>query len=203
MHTAVIVAAVAIAVSLGAIAYLRRNTKPRPCVNCGDPSRFGFSKEAESSAADIARLCLNCLKPKLADDYARYEARALVVEPNANFPCYVFQPSSRWRNERLMQVTVQLLSKMEPTCHFCGTKSNFLLVTSHGLSEDKQDQISADGISETLLQSGNPTALFRLRPLLCRSDLYEHRKSKPHISRSVWPSLGRWLCLAHGLLSFQ
>jgi len=156
MHTFLLVGVGGVIVAaLGVIAYLRRHGKTRPCVSCGAPSRFGFSNHAESAMEDIARLCLNCLKMKLADDYTRFRARALVIEPAANLPCYVFQPSSEWKDRKLAQETDKLLSKMETTCHQCGAKANFLWLTSNGLTKDNAKNMFTKGVLETLLQWGN------------------------------------------------
>jgi hypothetical protein len=54
--------------------------------------------------SDISPLCLNCLRTKLADDYAQFSVRALVIEPAANLPCYVFQPSSKWKDRKLADI---------------------------------------------------------------------------------------------------
>jgi hypothetical protein len=156
MHTSLLVGVGGVIVTaLGVIAYLRRHGKTRRCVNCGAPSRFGFSNHAESAMEDIARLCLNCLKTKLADDYTRFSAHALVIEPAANLPCYVFQPSSKWKDRKLVQETGKLLSKMETACHQCGAKANFLWLTSNGLTEDNAENMFTEGVSETLLRWGN------------------------------------------------
>jgi hypothetical protein len=156
MHTLLLVGVgVGIVVALGMTAYLRRHGKNRPCVNCGAPSRFGFSNHAESAMEDIARLCLNCLKKNLADDYTRFSAHALVIEPAANLPCYVFQPSRKWKDRKLVQETGELLSKMETACHQCGAKANFLWLTSNGLTEDNAENMFTEGVSETLLRWGN------------------------------------------------
>jgi hypothetical protein len=144
-----------IVVVLGVITYLRSHGKVRPCVNCGAPSRFGFSNHAESAMKDISRLCLNCLKTKLADDYTQFRAHALVIEPAANLPCYVFQPSSNWKDRKLVEETDNLLSKMETSCHRCGAKANFLWLTSNGLTEDNAENLFTAGVPETLLRWGN------------------------------------------------
>ena len=156
MHTLLVVGVGGVIVAaVGVIAYLRRHRKTLPCVNCGAPSRFGFSNHAESAMKDISPLCLNCLKTKLADDYAQFSARALVVEPAANFPCYVFQPSSKWKDRKLAEETGIVLSNMEKDCHQCGAKANFLWVTSNGLVANNAEKIITDGVSETLLRWGN------------------------------------------------
>jgi hypothetical protein len=156
MHTLLLVGVGGVILAaLGLIAYLRRHGRTRPCVNCGAPSRFGFSNHAESAMKDIARLCLNCLKTKLADDYTQFGAHALVIEPAANLPCYVFQPSSKWRDLKLVEETSKLLSKMKTTCLHCGAKANFLWLTSNGLKEDNAENMFTEGVSETLLRWGN------------------------------------------------
>jgi hypothetical protein len=67
MHTLLLAGLGAvIIVVLWTIAYVRRHRKPASCVNCGAPSGFGYSTQAESAMKDITRLCLNCLKAKLA-----------------------------------------------------------------------------------------------------------------------------------------
>jgi hypothetical protein len=104
---------------------------------------------------DIASVCLNCLKTKLATDYGQFGARALVIEPAATLPCYVFQPSTKWKGHKLAEETEKLVSKMELACHHCGAKANFLWLTSNGLAENNVDKLLAAGISETLLRWGN------------------------------------------------
>lgn len=137
------------------IAYVSRHRKPAFCVNCGAPSGFGYSIQAESAMKDITRLCLNCLKAKLANDYEQFGARALVIDPAANLPCYVFQPGSKWKDCRLMEDAGALLSRMQDSCHHCGAKANFLWLTSSGLQLNNQDKLFSEGLSETLLQWGN------------------------------------------------
>jgi len=146
---AIIIAAVLIVASVG------RRSKGEACVSCGAPSRFGYSIRAESDLKDVVRLCLTCLKTKLAADYQRFGARALVIEPTAALPCYVFQPSGKWKGRKLVEEAAALLSKMENSCHRCSGKANFLWLTSKGLQVDNQDRLFAEGVSETLLRWGN------------------------------------------------
>jgi hypothetical protein len=104
---------------------------------------------------DISRVCLNCLKTKLTDAYSQFEARALVIEPAANFPCYVFQPTSKWNDQKLGEEVGILLSKMGKTCHHCGADANFLWLTSHGLLENNAEKVLAEGVSATLVRWEN------------------------------------------------
>lgn len=147
--------AASIVAALGVIAFLRSRRRPRSCANCGAQSLFGYSTRAESAMKDITPLCLNCLKIKLAEDYANFGGRALVIGPAANFPCYVFQPNSKWREFRLVEETSTFLSKMENTCRNCGASAQFLWLTSNGLVENNSEKLFGAGISETLLRWGN------------------------------------------------
>ena len=147
--------AAAILAALGVTAFLLRRRRPRSCANCGAQSLFGYSPRAESPMKDITPLCLNCLKVKLEEDYANFRGRALVIGPAANFPCYVFQPGSKWKDFKLVEETVTFLSKMENTCRHCGATAHFLWLTSNGLAENNAEKLFGAGISETLLRWGN------------------------------------------------
>jgi len=129
--------------------------RPASCVECGSPSEFGYSLHAETDWKDISRMCRNCLRARLATDYLHFDKRALVIEPAANFPCYVFQPSSRWGDNRLVREARDLLSRMQNSCGRCGARANFLWIASSGLQPDKQDEFFSKGIEETLLRWGN------------------------------------------------
>jgi hypothetical protein len=135
--------------------YLRRRRSRAKCSSCGAASLFGYSRQAESNASDIVRFCLTCLIAKLSEDYRIYSARALVVEPAANFPCYVFQLQSKWPDPNFSQDLSGLLANIERTCHHCGAPANFLWVTSNGLSPATLPRILAEGPSKTILQWGN------------------------------------------------
>ena len=137
------------------IVYLSRHRKPSTCVNCGTPAGFGYSLRAESDRKDIASVCLNCLKVKLGKDYEEFGKHALVIEPAANLPCYVFQPSSIWKDCKLGEDAARLLSRMQDSCNRCGAKANFLWLTSSGLRPENLDELFAKGVSDTLLHWGN------------------------------------------------
>ena len=125
------------------------------CVNCASPGEFGYSLHAESDRKDISSMCLSCLKAKLETDYAQFDKRALVIEPAANLPCYVFQPISRWNDNKLMRDVLDLLSRMRDCCGRCGASANFLWLTSAGLQLDNLDELFSKGVEETLLRWGN------------------------------------------------
>jgi hypothetical protein len=136
-------------------AYLTMHRKTAFCVKCGVPAAFGYSHRAESDNKDIASVCLNCLKAKLAQDYEQFEKRALIVEPAANLPCYVFQPSSKWKDCKLTEEAREMLSKMRDSCSHCGAKATFLWLTSKGLRLERLDELFAEGVSKTLFRWGN------------------------------------------------
>jgi len=135
--------------------FWRKQRKPAPCVNCGTPAGFGYTLHAESARNDISSVCLNCLKVKLAADYEQFDKRALVIEPAANLPCYVFQPSSRWRDNKLMTDARDWLAQMQGSCSRCGAKANFLWLTSSGLKLENLDELFAKGVTDTLFRWGN------------------------------------------------
>jgi len=126
--------------------------KPASCVSCGSPAGFGYSLHAESDRDDISSMCLTCIKARLATDYAQFDKRALVIEPAANLPCYVFQPSSRWGDSKLMRDARDMLSRMQDPCDRCGAKANFLWLTSSGLTIDNLEELLSKGVAETLFQ---------------------------------------------------
>ena len=148
------VAVFLLAVTAGAL-YLRRHQTHAKCSNCGAPSQFGYSRQAESKAIDIVRLCLARLVAKLSDDYRNYAARALVIEPAADLPCYVFQPKSKWPGSKLAEDLATLLGNMEDACCHCGSHANFLWVTSNGLLPSTFAQVLSEGPSRTILEWGN------------------------------------------------
>ena len=137
---------VALAMLLAAALYLRSQRTHAKCSTCGAPSQFGYSREAESNAGDIIRLCLACLVAKLSDDFRNYAARALVVEPAADLPCYVFQPKSKWADSKLAADLTIVLASMEDTCRRCGSRANFLWVTSNGLQPSTIERFFSEGL---------------------------------------------------------
>jgi hypothetical protein len=150
---------IAVAVFLFAVAagvlYLRRHQTYAKCSNCGAQSQFGYSRQAESEGSDIVRLCLPCLVAKLRDDYRNYAARALVIEPAADLPCYVFQPKNKWSGSKLAEDLTTLLGNMEDACSHCRSHANYLWVTSNGLLPSTFDQIFSEGLSQTIFKWGN------------------------------------------------
>ena len=140
---------------VAAALYLRRRRAHAKCSNCGSASQFGYSREAESASDDIVRLCLACLTSKLTDDYRGYGARALVIEPAADLPCYVFQPKGKWAGSKLAEDLTTLLINMKDACRNCGSPANFLWVTSNGLLPSTFARVFSEEPLLTLLRWGN------------------------------------------------
>lgn len=136
--------------------HFRKRQLHGTCANCGSSSNFGYSNESESKAEDIVKLCITCLATKLTDDYKRFSGKALVIQPAAGFPCYVFQPKSRWADSKLLKETTEMFCRMEETCSQCASSSHYLWVTSNGLVPSNFEKVLSEGLAATLLLWGNP-----------------------------------------------
>ena len=135
---------------------LRNRQSHKSCANCGSPSKFGYSREAESELENIGNLCFACLVKKMTDDYESYEGRALVIQPAAGFPCYVFQTNSKWPDSKLVKEAAEMFSGTDEGCNQCGSNAHYLWVSSKGLNPSTFEQVLSNGLSETLLRWGNP-----------------------------------------------
>ena len=155
MYTLIAVILIGILIVVAVAPYLRNRQSHKTCANCGSPSQFGYSREAESELKDIINLCFTCLVGKLTHDYDSYEGRALVIQPAAGFPCYVFQASSRWPDSKLAREVADMFSATNEACNRCGSKAHYLWVTSNGLNLSNFEQLMSEGLSQTLLQWGN------------------------------------------------
>lgn len=155
MSTLIAVILIGILAVVAVALYVRNRQSHRTCGNCGSPSEFGYSREAESELKDVVNLCFACLVRKLTDDYESYEGRALVVQPTAGFPCYVFQKGSRWPDSNLAKEVAEMLSATDDACNQCGSTAHYLWVTSNGLSLSNFEQLLSEGLSRTLLRWGN------------------------------------------------
>ena len=136
--------------------HFRKRQLHGTCASCGASSSFGYSNEPESKAEDIVKLCITCLSAKLTDDYKRFPGNALVIQPAAGFPCYVFQPKSRWTDSKLLEEMTEMFSRMDDTCNQCGSKAHYLWVTSNGLGPSNFEKVLSEGLATTLLLWGNP-----------------------------------------------
>lgn len=155
MYVLISVILVGILIMAVAALYLRNRQAHKTCANCGSPSQFGYSREAESELEDIVSLCFTCLVKKMTDDYQSYEGRALVIQPAEGFPCYVFQTSSRWPDSKLAKEAAEMLSASDEACEQCGSNAHYLWVSSKGLNPSTFEQVLSKGLSETLLRWGN------------------------------------------------
>jgi hypothetical protein len=156
MYTLIAAILIGILIAAAVALYLRNRRTPNTCANCGSPSQFGYSHEAESEIEDVINLCFTCLVQKLTDDYGRYEGRALVIQPAPGFPCYVFQSSSRWPDSKLAKEVAEMFSATDEACNQCGSNAHYLWVSSKGLNPSTFAQVLSNGLSETLLRWGNP-----------------------------------------------
>lgn len=153
----ILIAVILVGILIAAVValYLRNRQSRKTCTNCGSPSQFGYSSEAESELENIVNLCFACLVKKMTDDYESYEGRALVIQPAAGFPCYVFQKNSRWPDSKLAKEVAGMFSATDDACNQCGSKARYLWLTSNGLSLSSFEQLLSEGLSQTLLQWGN------------------------------------------------
>jgi hypothetical protein len=140
---------------------IRRTNSPlnKTCSTCGGESRFGYSDHAEEDAEKIRPMCLNCLLSPLEKDYSSFAGRAIVIQPAAGLPVYVYQPVKEWQEyfkESKIGANVNvLLLEMAPACHDCGQEADYLWVGSAGLTYDNYEKTLDDGLSATLLRN-NP-----------------------------------------------
>jgi|SRR5215472_7769151 len=135
--------------------YLRKRRRYAKCSECGLPSQFGYLNHAESEANQIVQLCLACLSKRLREDYEGYLGRALVIEPAADLPCYVFQGKSKWLDSGLVADLAALVSSTEDICGHCGAEAHFLWITANGLLPTNFSELLSNGLSQTLLRWGN------------------------------------------------
>ena len=150
-----LIAVAGIAIVVALLGYLRWRQSHGSCANCGSPSKFGYSHEPESKAEDIVKLCLTCLAAKMKDGYERYEGRALVIQPTAGFPCYVYQASGKWADSGIAKELDTMFSGTDKGCNRCGSKAHYFWVTSNGLNASNLEDVLSYGLQETLLRWGN------------------------------------------------
>ena len=142
-------------IAVGVVLYLRWRQSRGICVNCGSSSHFGYSSGPESKPEDIVKFCFTCLVAKLTDDYQQYQGKAFVIQPAAGFPCYVFQPKTRWADSKFAKEITEMFSRTDETCNHCGSNVHFLWMTSNGLNQTNFEQVLSKGPSETLMRWGN------------------------------------------------
>ena len=132
MHIRLILLVAAVIAGIGA-AVLRRKRKKienKQCARCGALARHGYSKAAESALEDIVPLCIPCLQKHLDEDYSTYDGRAVIIQPVAELPCYVFRPKSVW-DEHLRAELDTLLAGLENHCSSCTNPARYMLDRDH------------------------------------------------------------------------
>jgi hypothetical protein len=131
----------------------------RSCSVCAGPARYGYSEQAETELQHLTPMCLGCLTEQLRRDYRAFEGDALVVQPAAGPPVYVFQPVAEWArcfpNSGITSDVTRLVAVMNRTCCQCGSHACFLWIESAGLTERNFGDVLETGVGETLLKN-NP-----------------------------------------------
>ncbi len=136
--------------------FLKRGPRKKLCARCGHGAAHGYSRHAESDAKEITFLCLSCLAEQLQSDYAAFRGRAVVVEPAAGLPCYVFRDRQYLNSlsPTLDRDINALLSRIE-LCSDCKAPANCLWIGSKGISIETFGEVLKRGPSQTLLTWGN------------------------------------------------
>jgi hypothetical protein len=150
MHIRLILLAAVVIAGIGA-AVLRRKRKRienEQCARCGALARHGYSKTAESALEDIVPLCIPCLQKHLDEDYSTYDGRAVIIQPVAELPCYVFRPKNVW-DEHLRAELDILLAGLENHCSSCTNPARYMWVNA--LDAGPVANIPKMGITHTLL----------------------------------------------------
>ena len=113
---------------------------------------------------NLRPFCLACLKRSLSSDYGAFRSRAVVIEPVAGAPVYVFQSLPGWQSafgkSQMVSYVEALLSQMQPQCQHCGSDARFIWIDSERLTSDMFSEVADKGLNATLLQgSSRPVAL--------------------------------------------
>ncbi|MGA9526552.1 MAG: hypothetical protein WBS24_00410 [Terriglobales bacterium] len=157
----------AAAVVLGCAAVLsiisRTKHRAKACAQCGKRSSHGYSRAAqdggrEKDRSDSVPLCVDCLLKRLDEDYSSFGGRAVVVQPVAELPCYVFRPQQDW-GEAVKNDAESILAEMEIRCSSCGNESRYAWVNA--LEPGPVAKLRTEGIRNALLNAAraHPVAL--------------------------------------------
>ncbi|MFZ0800456.1 MAG: hypothetical protein WCA13_09970 [Terriglobales bacterium] len=160
MHIRLILLMAAVIAGLGAAVLRLTRKKPenKLCVRCGQPARHGYSKTAESAPEDIVPLCVPCIVERLNEDYRTYKGRAVVIQPVAELPCYIFRPRSDWEEPLRVELDT-LLAGLQDYCSSCANPARYLWVSA--LDSGPVAKLPKIGITHTLLaaSSARPISL--------------------------------------------
>jgi hypothetical protein len=153
----------AIVIALVALRTRGAASRDRVCARCAAAALYGYSQKAESARKDIVPLCLNCLLTQLEQDYSAFAGRAVVIQPVADLPCYVFRDREylQWLSTESPEMDREvhdLLSKIGQ-CKRCGSVAHCEWVESRGLNEKTFEALLQLGIVKTLLAWGNPAPI--------------------------------------------
>lgn len=152
----------AAAVALGCAAVLsiisRRKHKAKACAQCGQRSSHGYSRAGKAGQNDTMPLCVACLLKRLDEDYCTYDGRAVVVQPVAELPCYVFRPNADWC-EAVRNDAEGILASLEAQCRSCGQPPRYAWINA--LEAAPVAKLPSLGIRQALLTvaSAHPVAL--------------------------------------------
>ncbi len=132
----------------------------RPCRLCGSPAQFGYGQHAEEALEKLEPLCIDCLQRRIGADYGAFKGRAVIVEPAAGPPVYVYQPLPEWKaqfpNSKVAGDVEGLLDRMSSGCEDCGESACFVGVGSLGLTAINFGDVLDQGLAITLLKNSPP-----------------------------------------------
>jgi hypothetical protein len=182
MHIRLILLVAAGIAGLGAAVLRLTRKKPanKRCARCGAPAMHGYSKAAESAPEDIVPLCVPCLLERLDEDYCTFERHAVVIQPVAELPCYVFRPKSDW-GEPLQAELDTLLAGLQDHCSSCTNPARYLWVNA--LDAGPVANLPQMGITQTLLAPGS--AHFPVCRVLGAAHRPEFRRTRSRIRGSL------------------
>ncbi len=129
----------------------RKKHPAKSCAQCGKPSSHGYSKAAEPEPTETVPLCVDCLLRRLDEDYCTYDGHAVVVQPVAELPRYVFRAKANW-NEAVRNDVDFLLAGLQTHCHSCGQPARYVWVNA--LEPGPVAKLPELGIQRTLLAGG-------------------------------------------------
>lgn len=103
-----------------------KKAKEQLC-GCGDKAIGGYSPRSESLPEEIEPICDTCARSRLSEQIQKFDFRAIVFQPSAEEPCYVFRPLS-FLDKSLLETVDKLLSQIGPNCEDCNLQARFLWV---------------------------------------------------------------------------
>lgn len=154
MHIRLILLVAALIAGLGAavLRLAKKKTDNKLCARCGAPAVHGYSKAAESVREDIVPMCVHCLLDRLDEDYCTYDGHAVIIQPVAELPCYVFRPKSDW-DEQLRAELDRLIAGLQNRCSSCSNPARYLWVNA--VDSGPVAKLPQRGITQTLLTPGS------------------------------------------------